>query len=567
MSLEVIINSGSLVVVREELGNLITQSATDFEAYLADQSASAHIDTSLEKMAQVGGIFRLLEYPGAARLADEMAALLAVIADPERANTEAMINALTHAYFVLPRYIEYVAIKQFELPILMVPYINELRLSHKLEILPEQHFYQGTISLQGELPASSDTPDISTITSTVPRLSHMYQTGLVGVIKDPGNRSHYLFMRRALTRFVKLLGNHPQREFWLVAEAVLEAFVVAELEVTLNRKRILGDIEKLLRKGTNLGAEGLSEEPRDGLKSDMLFLLLLAGDQFPSLQPVRQAFALGSMATSDAYIAAERLAMHGPSLDTIQSVIKVLTEELRNAKDILEVASQNSSIEQEDQTLLKSVLLRVADTLGVLNLTGPQNTLKEQLTVIDGWGDDANIGNTDILEIADAVLYVESALSGLDRREFTVDELNQANQIARKKVIASGQLAEAQSIVIEEAQSGIAMAKRAITSYVDSKFDFAHIANVATSLNTVRGGLFILRYHRAAAILKGCSEFLAHHVSEGATGQRHQLLETLADALISLEYYLNELATTHDANDKILDVAEESLTALGYNTH
>lgn len=565
MSLEVNINLGSLAVIREELASSISHSATDFEAYLADQGSRAHIDTSLEKMAQVGGIFRLLEYPGAARLADEMAALLAVIADPERKTSEAMIDALTHAYFVLPRYIEYISIKQLELPILMVPYINELRLSHKLELLPEHHFYQGVIPLQGEFASSGDTTDIETITSTVPRLSHMYQTGLVGVIKDSDNRSHYLFMRRALTRFVKLLGNHPQREFWLLAEAVLDAFVVAKLEVTLNRKRILGDIEKLLRKGTNLGGEGLDAEPRDGLRSDMLFLLLLAGDQFPSLQPIRQAYGLNSIATSDADIATERLAMHGPSLETIQSVIKVLTEELRNAKDILEVASQNSSIEQEDQVLLKDVLLRVADTLGILNLSGPQTTLKEQLTVIEGWGDESNISNADILEIADAVLYVESALSGLDRREFTVEELNEANQIARKRVIASGQLAEAQSIVIEEAQSGIAMAKRAITSYVDSNYDFAHISNVATTLNTVRGGLSILKYNRAADILKGCGDFLANHISEsGAVDQRHLLLETLADALISLEYYLNELATVHDVNDKILDVAEESLVALGY---
>lgn len=565
MSLEVNINLASLAVIREELGNTIAQSATDFEAYLADQSSSVHIDVSLEKMSQVGGIFRLLEYPGAARLADEMAALLAVIGDPERNTSDTMISSLTHAYFVLPRYIEYISIKQLELPILVVPYINELRLSHKLDLLPEHHFYQGVIPRHGEFASSGDTPDIETITSTVPRLSHMYQTGLVGVIKDPENRSHYLFMSRAVTRFVKLLGNHPQREFWLLAEAVLEAFVVAELEPTLNRKRILGDIEKLMRKGTNLGEEGLSIEPRDGLKADLLFLLILAGDQCPSLESVRQAYGLPACAISDADIAAERLAMHGPSLETIESVIKVLTEELRNAKDILEVASQNSSIEQEDQVLLTSVLGRVADTLGVLNLSGPQNTLREQLTVIEGWGDDANIGSADILEIADAVLYVESALSGLDRREFTVDELNEANQLARKRVIASGQLAEAQSIVIEEAQSGIAMAKRAITSYVDSNFDFAHIANVATTLNTVRGGLFILKYNRAADILKGCSDFLAHHINEGgAAGQRHQLLETLADALISLEYYLNELAAAHDINEKILDVAEESLAALGY---
>jgi len=46
--------------------------------------------------------------------------------------------------------------------------------------------------------------------------------------------------------------------------------------------------------------------------------------------------------------------------------------------------------------------------------------------------------------------------------------------------------------------------------------------------------------------------------------QRHQLLETLADALIGLEYYFTELAARRVPDEKILAVAEESLAALGY---
>jgi hypothetical protein len=46
--------------------------------------------------------------------------------------------------------------------------------------------------------------------------------------------------------------------------------------------------------------------------------------------------------------------------------------------------------------------------------------------------------------------------------------------------------------------------------------------------------------------------------------QRHQLLETLADALISLEYYFSEIAAGRTPDEKILGVAEESLAALGF---
>jgi hypothetical protein len=553
-------------MIKEELDNTISQSATDFEVFLANKQDLEHIASCRDRMAQVGGTFRLLQFPGAALLADEMAALIAVIADPQQKATTAMIEALTHAYFVLPRYIEYVSIKQVELPILVIPYVNELRVSHKAALLPEYHCNSIDIPRFGMMSDPGKEAQLPTLLTTAPRLRHMYQTGLIGVLKDPNSSFHFQFMRRAISRFVSLLGNHPQAEIWKIASAVLEAFVSAKLEITLNRKRMLADIEKMLRLVVSNGEEGLNIPPSENLKKDFLFLLMLTDVSRPEINSIKSSYSLVTLNISDRTIAAERNKMHGPSIDTIESVIKALKDELRNAKDTLEIASQNGTIEAEDLATLKDVVSRVADTLSLLNLQGPQQTLKDQVQRFSGWTNaSGKIDSSEFLDAADTILYVESALSGLDRRELSIEDINQASALTRKKIIASSQLAEAQQLVLEEAQAGIALAKRAITSYVDSNFDSAHIANVATTLNTVRGGMHILNYNRAAAVLKSCSAFVNSHIEDKKTGQqRHQLLETLADALISLEYYIAEIENSRNVNEKILDVAEESLAALGF---
>ena len=126
MSLEVKINLNSLRLIQADLDEAISNSAADFEAFVVNQSDLSLIQGSLEGMAQVGGVFRFLEFSGAALLADEMAALIREIADPEIKTSVSMINALTHGYFVLPRYIEYIRAQQFELPIMIIPYVNEL---------------------------------------------------------------------------------------------------------------------------------------------------------------------------------------------------------------------------------------------------------------------------------------------------------------------------------------------------------------------------------------------------------------------------------------------------------
>ncbi len=568
MSLEVAININLLNTILEELRSAITHAATDFEAYLADRNNQENIRHSQEGISQVGGIFRLLEYRGAALLADEMAALEKIIADPDIKTSEAMINALTNAFFILPSYIEFITVKQHELPILVIPYVNELRASRRVDLIPEWHFFESDIPSLGLMEVSSAQSDIPSLLATAPRLRHMYQTGLVGVIKNPDSAPHLQFMRRAITRFLALLGNHPSAEIWQIASAVLEAFVADKMEITLNRKRVLAEVEKMLRTVVSKGEEGLNEYPSANLKKDLLFILMLTNISRPEVDAVRKSYSLPVLGTTDAEIRQQREAIHGPSIDTIESVIAVLNSELGSAKDILEIASQNNSIEHEDVEALRAVMARVADTLQVLNLSGPKDMLKEQLDGIDNWSSETGepVGREGFNNVADTILYVESVLSSLDRREVTVDDINKANERTRRKIVARSQLAKAQMIVLDEAQSGIALAKRAITSYVDSNFDKGHIANVSTTLDTVRGGLKVLNYSRAAAILKSCSDFITDHINTNdQNSQRFQLLETLADALISLEYYLSELLSSRDVDENVLEIAEQSLEALGYS--
>lgn len=566
MSLEVAINTNSLRMIREELNAAITRSANEFEAYLVDNQDKGPLANSANEIKQVGGTFRLIEFPGAALIADTMAAVLTGLAESEDATlSEELMQALTHGYFVLPRYLEYVAGRQSELPILVIPYVNEILAANRQPLIPEYHFFDKPIlSEASSLPAASAS-QLDEFLSSVKRLRHMYQTGLLKVIKEQGSMAgNFLLMSRALERACNLLGDHQQREIWLLAKTVVEAFGHADLEITLNRKRSLAAVEKLFRLAASKGQEGLDTDPGEALKTELQFMLMLCTSDLQSVTDLKQAYGFAQPELSDQQLAEQREMMHGPSVDTFESVIKVLKDEIRSAKDILELASQNGSIIDEELATLLEVTSRVSDTLSVINLQGPSNTLKEQLSVMQTWQqDDTEISSEAYLEAADSLLYIESSLSGLDRRELTIQDLNEASVLTRKKIIASSHLAEAEGVVIAEAQAGIALAKRAITSYVDSNFDSAHISNVSITLNTVRGGLNILGYTRASAVIKSCINFIDSHVKGDTSGQRHQLLETLADALISLEYYLMELEST-TPDEKILDLAEESLDALGF---
>jgi hypothetical protein len=563
VSLSVSINFNSLRIVNEELDHTIKQAATEFEAYLADSVERSYLDSCVENLGQIAGVFRLLQYPGAIALAEEMETLVKEIASDESLK-ENKVSALTHAFFVLHRYIEYIATRQYEMPILVVVYVNEMRVARGASLLLEQSMYPELAQAIRDkaLPPGEGEPQLDELNSAIGRLRHMYQVGLLGVIKDQSSAMHFQLMSRAMSRATAMLGNHSNSGFWQLASAFLTCLAAGDFELTLHRKRYLAAIEKLMRDLVNKGVSSLEDAPNGDLQESLLFCLTLSGNETSTVATLLDALALPRDQGTDRLVAQQRELMHGPGIEAFDSVIKVVKEELATARDVLEISSQNNLINEEDLDVLKDVLSRIADTLVVLDLSGPQAMLREQLDKLANYNPDELF---DFLAAADALLYVDSSLVSLKQQDLSSDALGQARELSRKEVIANSQLAEAERVVLEEAKSCISLAKRAITAYVDSNFEVAHIANVSTTLNTVRGGLYVLNFRRASAVVRSCCEFIDNHSTTLAGGgHRHQLLETLADALISIEYFLNEIDVNRAPDEIILEIAEESLEALGF---
>ncbi|MFT3931259.1 MAG: hypothetical protein QM709_13275 [Spongiibacteraceae bacterium] len=561
---DVAVNLNSLALIREELDNTLQRAAGEFEAFLLDSTNRSAIDNCRTDIAQIAGTLRLIQFSAAALLAGEMAAALDDMANAQGASAEALAGAASHAMFVLPRYIEFVASRKFAEPILIIPYVNELRVARRQPLIPEFHFDQTPLVLQPSKPLPvADAPN----QAALPRLRQMYQVGLLAILKQQNQALNLQLIARAASRFAAQAPSNSNG-FWYLAAAVAEALAKGGLTLNLNRRRTLGTIERLMARYLKGGDAALNDALDDSTRRELVFLLALSAYQEGSVKAVIDAFAIPHVHPDDRELSSQHEAMRGPGHEAIDSVVKVLKEELRSAKDILEIASQNQGISADDVAPLKETLTRVADTLRVVNLRAPSNILREQLQFVETWAEQKNgVPPAEFLAVADALLFIESSLSGLYRNELAAGDLEQVTDAMRKQIIADSQLAEASRIVIDELQAGISLCKRAITSYVESNFDAVHIANVAVTLTTVRGGAQILNHTRAANVLKSCVAFVdaSTRDKQYSGPQRQQLLETLADALISLEYYFSEISSGRTPDEKILGVAEESLAALGFS--
>ena len=560
------VNLNSLKLVQDQLVATIEQAAVRLEEFAADRNNGELLQNCIDGIKQISGTLNLLQLRGVDLLAQELVEQITDIPLGEEQNTNRKLDVLTSAFFILPRYLEYCLQTSRSMAVLLIPHINELRQLRKAPPLPESYFY----TLEPE-PIYSGTGQSSTVFGEdlpplVRRLRHMYQVGLVNLLQNKQQRASLGMMGRAMERLESISHGRPRAGLWWVAAAMFEALRAANMDIGVGRKRLFSALDRHIKQLQSAGPEGLEQPPEPSLLKEMLYLIALSRASGARTDAVVKAYGLEPLPYTDAELVRELEFLKGPSAATINSMGAVLKDELRSTKNILERAAQGGTELLRESPELLETLKKVADILSVVGLVSPSNSLKEEIQKIQRWQkSDETIDPDELLAVADTLLYIESSVSGLGKMNLSDERLAKLNATSRDEIIANSQLAEAEELVLEEAESGLAMIKRALTSYAESNYDVGHIKNVATTLTTIRGGMILLNRSRSAAVLHSCSRFIEESLlkSEQPAAVRH-MLENFADAIISLEYYIDSLRQDRNTDDSVLQVAEESLAALGY---
>ncbi|HEY8939462.1 MAG TPA: pilus assembly protein [Cellvibrio sp.] len=567
MSTTETLNLASLKMVQDELVATIEQSAIRLEQFAQDRNNGELLQNCIDGIKQIRGILSLIQLRGVDLLADELATHITDITLGEDEKTDAKLELLTASFFILPRYLEYCTQTARSMAMLLIPHINELRLARKATPLPESYFYplNGIKPNPRVLPARQALPE--DLSSLVRRLRHMYQTALLNVLKGVQVKASLGMMTRALQRLETASTGAVLSNFWWLARTTLAALAEKNMQLGKGRKMLLSAIEREIKRFQFEGSAVLEREVDPALQKELLYLLALSNSDSEQTQAVLAAYGIGKLAYNEAELAREMEFLNGPSANTISSMVAVLTDELHSTKNILERAAQGGAELLSESPELLDTLKKVADILAIVGLISPSNSLKQEIVKIADWqANRTPVSPDELLVVADTLLYVESTIAGLSNANLSDEKVAQINALSRDAAMANNQIAEAEKIVIDEAEAGLVLVKRALSAFAESNFDKGHIRNIVGTLDSVRGGMFLLGLPRAAKVLAGCMRFVEDDLlaNDQHPAVQH-LLETFADAVISLEYYLDAIKLDKNADTSVLQIAEESLQALGYN--
>ncbi len=533
-----ITNTTSLTFLKEAIDTTLTEAENQLEAFSDDRSRQDELQHCAQAFQQLRGICQVVELPAAALMSEEMALAARELQDKV---SDARIQALSNAIVLLTRYFDYVQLKNRTLPALLIGGINELRRSGGKGLIQESHFFSADLSRQRSPEAPQREMSVSELSDLSRRLRHMYQVGLLGVLRGQGNATNLKLMARALVRLDRAAG------LW-VAQAVLTAMYCDQMAITPARKALLSQYDRQLKKLVYDGDQAVTEEAPLLLIKESLFIVSLSAEDSGTIGDVKQAFGLKSE-VSDTVLQRELALMTGASGSVIRSVASAMRDEIADLKESLDLASQG--VADTNYQSVAASLNRLGSTLDMINKDDESSQ----------WAPDQNVEGEAFHGLVDDLLIVENVVAGLERSISPEDDVHRT---ANNTNISLYQLDDARMTVVGECRAGLALAKRSISSFMDNNWDAMHLSNLPGTFASIAGGLMFLELDRAKAVTEACHKYISNRLLGGDQVPTRENMETLADALTGVDYYLESMEEQKPIGDGVLEVAEESMNALGF---
>ncbi|HEK1271245.1 TPA: Hpt domain-containing protein [Pseudomonas aeruginosa] len=546
--------------VKGEIAETLKQARQALEAFVENPQDPTRMRFCLTYVHQVQGTLQMVEFYGAALLAEEMEQLVQALLDGRVPNQSEALEVLMQAILQLPVYLDRIQTARRDLPMVVLPLLNDLRAARGEKLLSETSLFAPDLSqrqpqLDGEAIAQLRTDELGGL---LRKLRQTQQMALVGLLRNQDVATSLGYLARVYARLEGLCREAPLGPLWSIASGLVEGLANGSVVNSASVRTLLRQLDRELKRLVEQGADGLNQAAPDELVKNLLFYVAKAPSQSPRIRALKEQYRLDEALPDHETVDAERARLAGPDRDAMRSVVGALCEELVRIKDSLDLFVRSDRGHPSELDALLAPLKQIADTLAVLGFGQPRKVILDQLDVIHALAQGRREPSDAILmDVAGALLYVEATLAGMAGPG---DERN-----SEESRLPTTDVAQIHQLVIKEARNGLEQAKDAIIEFIASQWNHEHLARVPELLTQVRGGLAMIPLERAATLLETCNRYIQEQLLARKAVPDWQSLDTLADAITSVEYYLERLSEDHASqSDLILDVAEDSLANLGY---
>jgi chemosensory pili system protein ChpA (sensor histidine kinase/response regulator) len=568
MRLEDDIGFTTLNWVKAELDEALTQARQMLESYVAEPDDGRLMRDCAARLHQVQGTLRMVELYGAATVVQEMEHLVEALIDDKVEQRDDAYTALMRGLVQMPDYLERLQSGHRDIPIVLLPLLNELRSSRGVGPLHESALFTPNLEepLPADVPGASPPLPRETQAQKVTALRVRFQQPLLAWFRGRGGRENLAAMRDTLDAIAGCCHTLAARRLWWITAGVLDGLERGVLDAYGTEvKQLIGRVDRFIKALIEQGESALVQDDVEDLVRTLLYYVAMAEPGSERLQALNHTYRLGQLLAREEEVEHAQGAMAGHNRALLDTVAQAIKEDLLRVKDGLDLFLRKTAGDPSELLPQIDVLERVADTLGMLGLNVPRRVVGEQCRVVQDITNRVHAPDEDtLLDVAGALLYVEASLDDHIARLGAEGTSQAATDSDESRMLPRTEARQVLEALMREAVDNLGRVKEAVVAFIESPWDHGHLDSAPRLLEEIAGALRVLDEERPTLLMEGIARFIDNELVHEQRVPTVEQMDKLADALASIEYYLEAAREHRGGLSHILDVTEHSLTELGY---
>jgi|GEM_PF-2745856 len=348
-------------------------------AAIADNGTDAHeLAVVLPILIQTRDVCAVTGLNGPHLLLVEMVRVVEGVIEGDYEHPIEANNALMFAAARLPGYIHRLLLGGRDLPLALLPVLNDLRAVRGAPLLSDAVMRLPLFRLPPDDLGASNAED--GLAAAARQVRPHYMRALLNLIRGEAAAGSLELIAGCL----KTLRDHSRRRsvrmLWLIARGLVDGLHSGSLELKPATKSLLGQIDQCIKLAVVHGERDLVVSLPPELLRSLLFYCAQAGDASDVLRVVRQRYQLediGRLAASEDGALERAAQLPAPGL--LYAARDQVLEELDRVRDAV-LAFAHSDVSPAETLQPAGLLLeRVCETLGVLGFSAARTTLNASL--------------------------------------------------------------------------------------------------------------------------------------------------------------------------------------------
>ena len=405
--------------VRPDLDKHLDQIRTQIEHISGSAHIGEGVDNTAKHLVQLKFTFEALVLQGATLVVEEMITLCDELKGQNVRDRDKAFGALMDAIVVVPSYLDRLQAGHHDLPILLLPVINELRAAYNANIVSEATLFAPNLEVSlpeldrepGEhQPAFDESFQVFSV-----RMRRQWENSLLKWLQHQNNVSLLSPLHSVCITLQNRLERRDLRRLWWIASEVIGGLLEGVTDNDLHLRRLFARLHLNIKTLAEGGEEATDSLSVDAISQALLFHIAQAKSGSSGVEMLRERFSLEQLVPDRDALIRARGAVTGRNRALYISLGAALKEVLSGVKEGLDLELRTGEIESERRTQSYNALSRLKDTLKMMGLADSARSIEDLIPGFETREDDDAKPDEEsrerlLMSLAEKLIQVESVI-------------------------------------------------------------------------------------------------------------------------------------------------------------